>query len=245
MLPDHTIYKFHVENLRSISSALKQIELTLHHAISTDNLALIESFTRLMALTLGAWAETRLSKLLFESNGFSVHERGLIKAENTQFDKWKKSIEVAIRSHYQIPNGPLTDINLGHSVYSKYQTLQAILEGDLKPVIELRNKLAHGQWVFPFTENLDLSVPQKTAIENENVLSLQFKHQMIVHLSQIIHDLVVSRPTFERDFDKNYRRFAGTKQHLIHRSFAKYCLWLKDRYERGRAKKQANIQNSV
>lgn len=245
MLPVHTLYRFHVKNLQSISKALKQIERSLHHAISTDNHALVESFTRLLALTLGAWAETRLSKLIYESNGFSVQERGVIRSESTQFDKWKKSIEVAIRAHYQIPNGPLTDINLGHSVYSKYQTLQNILEDDLKPVIEMRNKLAHGQWIYPFTENLDLSVPQKTAIENENVLSLQFKYQMLVHLSQIIHDLVVSRPTFERDFDLNYRRFAGTKQNLTNRPYAKYKIWLKNRYERGKAKKQANAQNNL
>ena len=245
MLPVKTIYKFHVENLRSISGSITQVELSLHHAISTNNTPLIESLTRLLALTLGAWAETRLSKLLYEDNGFSEPNRGIITAEKSQFDKWKKAIEIAVRTHYNIPNGPLTVINLGHSIYSRYQALQLILEEDLRPVIEIRNKLAHGQWIYPFTETLDLSVPQKTAIENENVLSLQFKHLMLVHLSQIIHDLVISRPTFERDFDTNYRRFAGVKQNLKFRSFGKYCLWLKARHERGKAKRLANSNNNV
>ena len=240
MLAPPTIYKFNVENLRSISTAIVQIKRSIHQAIATENQQLVSSFTCLFALSLGAWAETRLRKLLYEANGFSEQDRIIINEETNQFNKWKKSIELAIRSHYAIPTAPLTDINLTHSVFSRYSTLMSILETDLKPVIEIRNKLAHGQWVFPFTSSLELSTEHKTSIERENTLSLQFKHSILVHLSQIIHDLVVSRPTFERDFDSNYRKLSGTKQNLENRPFDNYCTQLKTRYSRGKEKRKLN-----
>lgn len=242
MLADETIYKFNVENLRSLEIALAQIKLIVHQAIATDNHSRIQSLTRLFALTLGAWAETRLRKLLYERNGFRDEQKSLIDQEKSYFDRWKKTIEIAIRTHYSLPGGPLDHSTLPHSVCSKYETLNEILEQDLRPVIEIRNKLAHGQWLYPFTESMkDLSVPQKTAMERENILSLQLKHLMLTHLSQMIHDLVVSRPTFERDFDANFRKFWGTKQNLIGRSYQTYREQLKQRYVRGREKRKKNL----
>lgn len=245
MLPNDTIYKFNVYNLRFISASIQQIKRTTHHAIASENELLVQSFTRLFALVLGTWAETRLRKLHYESNGFNNTDRALITGESSQIDKWNKTIEVAVRKHYNIPNGPLNIISLPHSTYSRYHTLHDILEDHLKSLIEIRNKLAHGQWVFPFTDSMDLSVQHKVAIENENVLSLQFKHLLLTHLSQIVHDLVVSKPTFERDFDKNFNKFVGVKQNLENRSYQKYVSQLKERYLRGKQKKLENINNNV
>lgn len=242
MLPEKTIYKFHVQNLRSLDTALVQIKRTTHDAIAVSNPPLLDSFTRLFALTLGAWAETRLQKVLYEQNGFSNNQRSLVDAESSQFNKWEKTVELAVRHHYNILAGSIDQLSLPHSIYSKFNSIKTILKDDLRPVIEVRNKLAHGQWIYPFTDTLDLSVAQKTAIENENILSLQFKHGMIGHLCQAIHDLVVSKSTFERDFDLNFRQFMGTKQNLENRSYTKYCDQLKDRRLRGKQKREANLK---
>lgn len=242
MLPERTIYRFHVQNLRSLETALVQIKRTAHESISVSNPPLLNSFTRLFALTLGAWAETRLQKVLYEQNGFSEAHRSFVTAATSQFEKWKRTIETATRHHYNIPTGPLDQVTLPHTIFSKFNSLNTILEDDLRPIIEIRNKLAHGQWMYPFTETLDLNVDLKTAIENENVLSLQFKHRMIGHLCQAIHDLVVSKPTFERDFDSNFRKFIGTKQNLENRSYEEYCDQLIARRLRGKQKKEANIK---
>lgn len=245
MLPNDTIYKFNVENLRFISTSIEQIKRTTHHAIASEDEILVQSFTRLFALVLGTWAETRLRKLHYEPNGFNDADRALLNGESSQINKWSKSIEIAVRKHYNIQTGPLNNTNLPHSTYSRYQTLQDILENHLKPVIEIRNKLAHGQWVFQFTDSMDLSVPHKTAIENVNVLSLQFKHLLLKHLSQIVHDLTVSKPTFERDFDKNFQKFVGVHQNLENRSYQNYVSQLKERFLRGKQKKENNIKNNV
>lgn len=243
MLPPHTIYKFCVENLRSLDTALVQLKRTAHEAISSSNNPLEKSITRLFALALGSWAEVRLFKLLYEKNGFSSNDRQLIHSKSQQLCKWESTIEIAVRSHYRIPTGQINLSTLPHSIFTKYETLLKILNEDLKPLIEMRNKLAHGQWIYPFSESLELAVPQKTAIENENILSLQFKHSMLQHLSKLIHDLVVSKPTYERDFDSHFRKFYEAKQHLKNRSFQKYCDQLQKRYLTGREKRKINLQN--
>ncbi|OUR81636.1 hypothetical protein A9Q82_09700 [Cycloclasticus sp. 46_120_T64] len=243
MLNNNTIYKFHVANLHSIQTAIEHLKRTIHVAIASENKKLILSYTRLLSLTLGAWAEVRLNKLLYETEGFSTEEREKIKAKGSQFEKWELSIELAVRSHYGIQNQPLTDTNLTHSVYSRYQTLNAILEQDLKPVIEIRNKLAHGQWEYPFTDGLDLAIDKKIAIEAENVQSLHYKYVLLNHLSQIIHDLIVSKPTFERDFDKYYQKFASTRQHLLNKSFVTFCSDIKERAVRGKEARAQNVAN--
>ena len=53
------LYQFHVANLRSIQLALDNTALSLRRVIAEENTPAIESFTRLYAFLVGAWAETR------------------------------------------------------------------------------------------------------------------------------------------------------------------------------------------
>ena len=45
---------------------------------------------------------------------------------------------------------------------------------------------------------------------------------MFVNLAQIIQDLAVSKPTFERDFDRNYRKLEGQRENLYNRTYAEF-----------------------
>src|SRR2546427_18894 len=82
-------------------------------------------------------------------------------------------------------------------------------------VIVLRNKLAHGQWAYPLNEQLDdVAQSQMDALRDENILSLKQKSGLIEAFCDSIHDLVVSPPTFERDFDNHFRRVAQLRANL-------------------------------
>ncbi len=107
-------------------------------------------FVRLYALLLGAWAETILKKLLYEKNGFDNIARNKICSEHTQLDKWLKAVEIAFRQHFAISHAPLSKLTLPFSFFSRYEELKDILDKDLRSIIEIRNKLAHGQWIYPF-----------------------------------------------------------------------------------------------
>ena len=237
--PDYKLYHFHVCNLRSIEIAIKNAALSTRKAISEQNQNAITSFVRLYSFLLGAWAETRLSKLLFEKNGITPDERNIVLSQQTHIDRWHKAVEVAFRKQYNIPSAPLTEKTLPHSSYSRHASLVDILDNDLRSIIEIRNKLAHGQWIYPLNnDGNDVETEKYNSIHQENLLALQFKMSLIQSLASIIHDLFVSLPTFERDFDQHYRQIMTTRTNLQRRKYDEYEKMLVMKRQRGIEKRK-------
>ncbi|MBN2501598.1 MAG: hypothetical protein JXB38_12525 [Anaerolineales bacterium] len=233
------LYRFHTENLREVERSISTITLTIRHAISTQNQKQIYSLIRLYSLLLGVWAECRLNKLLYEEKSFSEQTRKKILEQKTLSQKWHKTIELAYRKHYNIKRGVISQLNTSHTAYYRYQTICSMLDTDLTSIIELRNKLAHGQWVFPLNSKLDnVSQKELVALRNENLLSLQFKKKLISVLSSIIHDLVVSKATFERDFDNHFDHIVQTKLNLNNRKYSDYEKNMIEKYQRGLSKRK-------
>ena len=121
------LYKYHVSNLRSIDIAIKNTAISSRRAIAEKNHKSTDSFVRLYAFLLGAWAETRLKKLLFEPTGFQETERQLILSQTTQLDKWQKAVEVAFRKQYDVPSAPFTEHTLPFTAFARYSVISGIL----------------------------------------------------------------------------------------------------------------------
>jgi len=242
---DDKLYKFHVSNIHSIEIALNHSALAARKAIAEQNNPAIKSFVSLNAFLLGAWAENRLRKLLFENNGFRAVERTKILSQQSQIDQWLKLIEISFRKHYNVPHALLNDTNLPFMASAQYIVLSDILDKDLRSVIEVRNKLAHGQWVYPLnSDGTNLEQEKYQLLNSENLPSLQYKKLLLTSLSDIIHDLVVSLPTFERDFNKNYKNITNTRNNLKNRSYEKYEQQLIEKRRRG-IEKRANGSNKT
>lgn len=236
------IYEFHVANLRAIDVAISRVTRPFRHAISTVDDKTIFVFVRLYTLLTGIWAETRLMKLLFEKVGFSKGEREEILSEHTQIDMWFGCVEKAFRLHYNVPRAPLSEENLNHSQLAKYLAISNMIDEDLRSIIELRNKLAHGQWHYPLNnEGNDVSQDNMDTLRRENLLSLQFKKALLGHLCNLIHDLIVSKPTFERDFDVHYRMIVETRRNLRNRSYEDYVRLMGKKYTKGQQMAAGNI----
>lgn len=234
------LYKFHVVNVRQVNAALSRLFLRLRAAVAADDAPTLEAFTRLSTLLLACWAEARLSKLLYEENGFSAPERMRVASERTQLDRWLKAIELAFRRHYGVPLAALGPATLPHSAAGRHNELVVLLNDELGPVIQLRNRLAHGQWHYPFNEAGDDVVPaQYKALQDQNVLHLEFKQRLLGAVADAIHDLVVSKATFERDFDGHFKRISDARRDLKTRSYSDYVQKAKARYKRGQAKRAA------
>jgi hypothetical protein len=220
---DLKLYKFHVANLRSIRVAIDKIAISTRSAIAEENKQTTESFVRLYAFLLGAWAETRLKKILFEPYGFQESERQLVLSQSTQLESWQKAVEIAFRKQYNVPSATLTANTLLFTPFKRYSEISEIIDKDLRPVIEIRNKLAHGQWVYPLNnEGSAVEENKYTQLNNENLPSLQYKRSLLSSISDIIHDLIVSIATFERDFDTHYKQITTTRENLKNRKYADY-----------------------
>jgi len=240
-LSSSDFYRFHTANLREIEGAMRHVARDLHRAIAQSQRRTVSAYTRLSALLLGTWAECRLQKLLYEpgGRGFSDHDRESIRTSKSQYDRWTNTIDLAFRRQYHIPTGPLQPPRLPHTAHYRYNGIMDALSTHLRPIIELRNKLAHGQWLYTLTnDELGISVPEMRAVRRENSLTLTLKHNLLGHLVNVIHDLIVSPPTFIRDFDDHFRALESARIDLQSRGYLKYEKQMKDRYLRGRRKSQ-------
>ncbi|MBL8812467.1 MAG: hypothetical protein JNM43_20045 [Planctomycetaceae bacterium] len=240
MKPRKKLYEFHTANLRAVSAALDRVAASTRTAIASNVPPEIETFTRLYAMLLGAWAECRLAKLLYHPNAYNDADCQTVRNQSTHLDRWHKVVELAFRKHYIIPHAALSENTLTHSAYSRYRTISTLLNGELHFVITLRNKLAHGQWIYPLNDQWDdVAQVQMDALRTENLLSLKFKKVILDALLNAIADLALSLPTFDRDFDNHYRQIQNAQRDLRTRSFADYSASLQSKYQRGRAKRAA------
>jgi len=172
---------------------------------------------------IGAWAECRLQKLLHEEFGFTDAERAVVSARSTQLEQWQETIDLAFRKHHRVTKAPLDEQVLGVAHTARRAALHEVLNNELRIVIEIRNKLAHGQWIYPLNNEGTAVEPDKyKQINKENLQSLQFKLALVGHLADAVHDLVVSPKTFERDFEGHFRRLFQVRTNLVRKSYAKY-----------------------
>lgn len=242
-LSDADLYKAHVKNLRAVEDSISHIERDLNRAISEDNSSLADTLKKLYLLLAGAWAECRLKKLIYEADGFSSSDRSSIRGERSQSDRWKKAVELGYRKRYKVRKASLSELSLQPTSWFRYVALKDIITQELEPLIELRNTLAHGQWVRPLNSaETDISGKIIGSLNQENALSVKFKIALIEDLSNLIHDLVAAT-SFERDFDLHYRHIVATRTSLQRRSYEHWRQSMIEKRERGRQKRNAAIRS--
>ncbi|PTR09458.1 hypothetical protein C8R32_10375 [Nitrosospira sp. Nsp5] len=219
------LYSQHVANLRELEAALSNVARLARAAIaSNDPQRSLRTLLRLYAFLIGAWAECRLRKLLHEEYGFAEIERSPILDKQTQLEQWEAMVDAAFRKHHGLPKAALNERTLGIAHAARRTALLSALHNELRIVIEIRNKLAHGQWIYPFNSNGTEVEPDKHKLINkENLLSLEFKLALLGHLADAVHDLVVSPRTFERDFESHFKKLSQVRTNLARRNYDKYA----------------------
>lgn len=231
------LYKAHVKNLRAVDTALERMLRELNASLSRGDDTTSEALLKTTMLLLGAWAEDRLRKMLFEPNGFTPAEREQITSSGSQIEIWKAALELGFRKRYQIPFANLSQM-LPLTPRARYAALLNIINDDLRPIIEVRNKLAHGQWVRPLnSQNDDYSPTHTQQINGENAHSVKCKHRLLEYLSQIIHDLAVGVAAFERDFDGHYSKLEHAKREITSRNYQRWLAAMRAKYQRGRLRR--------
>ena len=233
------VYRFHVINLREVEKALKNISSLARKAIADqDESGQLRSLVRLYALVLGWWAETRLLKLLNEPGAFEPEEATRVLSEPSRLEQWKALVDLSFRKHFTVNARSLTRMSLGQTNFARNRILHDTLRDDLATVIQVRNKLAHGQWIYPLNnQGTDVNSDYFRKLNEENIQSLQFKYALLRHLADVIHDLAVSPDAFERDFDQHFRKLDQARINLTSRPYETYVMRLitiRRRYRAGR-----------
>ncbi|EMC8463236.1 hypothetical protein ACRRGR_003227 [Vibrio alginolyticus] len=230
------MYGYHVANLQEIELALGHTFRLAKDSISSkDPQQSLRSLLRLYSFLIGAWAETRLNKLLHEEFGFCEEKRAQIESQNSQLDRWKLTIDLAFRKHHKVPKAKLNAVTLGVDHSARRDALHETLENELRIIIEIRNKLAHGQWVYPLNnECTKVENDKYLLINKENLQSLRFKFSLINNLADAINDLVVSPVAFERDFEEHFRKLNQVRINLQTKDYKQYESALISKREKAR-----------
>lgn len=239
-----SLYRAHVQNIRSVRTAIEHVERDLKFAIARQNDVSADALLKLLLLLVGSWAECRLRKLAYEPNGFSEVERTEIQAQPSQIDRWNKAVEFGFRKRYKVTAHVLKPA-LPFTPRARFTTIVASLQEDLKPLIEMRNSLAHGQWERPLTNdelNINQDMCQNLALEN--CLSAGFKLKILEVLSSAIHDLIAGNHAFERDFDRHFSILEQTRRNLATRNYEDWKGHMIDKYRRGLELRAENFRSA-
>ena len=182
-----------------------------------------------------------MRKLLFERNGFRSEDREYITAGRQQFDWWKRSVEIGFRRRYNKPRAALPAA-LRPMARLLYTEVLSAIQSDLRPIIEMRNTLAHGQWARPLnSDGTDIAGSMIAALGRENALSVRFKMAILERLAAIVHDLVSGDAAFERDFDQHFSRLETARRNLKVRQYADWEAMLIRKYDRGRLRRNVDL----
>ena len=178
-LSTENLYQAHVANLRAIDLACNHIYRELKRCLATKQDKAVDALLKTFTLLIGAWSEVRLLKVLHEPNGFAEAERSKVLNTTAKIDQWKLLAEIGFRRRYNLPNAQLSRQTLPLTAYLRYQEIISVIEKDLRPIIEIRNKLAHGQWARTLnSEMTDISSSMMALLNTENALSANFKKKI-------------------------------------------------------------------
>jgi hypothetical protein len=241
-----SMYKEHCENLREIEGAINLIQLDLRRYIATEQDGNVYKYTKLLSYLITCWTEVRILKLLYEKNAFTSADIESIILAGTLKDKWIMALNFAFAKAYTINRSDDIAAQLDFTAKSYYNEIKSLIINDLLPATEIRNRIAHGQWKYAFTNDLKSISPNLTGeLRRENIVTLQLKMNLLKGLGVLIHDLAVSPLTFKRDFDKTYRLIEQNKRNLHKRHFGVYQQKMIAKYRRGLYRRNlAKTQNN-
>lgn len=221
-----------------IDQAIRTVQRTLRDYISKEEDKNVDVYTKILSHLINTWAEVRILKLIYENSAFSDDEKQQIIDVKHLNKRWELALTIAFRKAYNIANHRKINAAM-YTPRMRYKTLLNLIDSDLLKSYQLRNRISHGQWKYAFNSDLSgFNEDLTKELRTENIVTLQLKLKLFKSLSQIIHDLAVSKPTFERDFDKNYKIVEEQKRELHNRSYDKYKKDMIEKRNRGLLKRR-------
>jgi hypothetical protein len=201
--------KAHIKNLHSIRKATTQVNRALNVAINNCDELQERIYIRLLIILWMTWAECKLNALLTEHPQVTDEDREYIDVNShSELDRWNLILERFIRRRYlnDDPDRELSRLTLRHTTFHRYMTLSELINNNIALYIEIRNRLAHGQWHIALNSELNAKNPTLTqSIWKLSKVDVLILKRTLMVVSNAIRDLISSKKTFEDNFDKHLR----------------------------------------
>jgi hypothetical protein len=215
-----------------------------------------EAYVRLLVGVVVSWSEELLKRLLYEKNGFEDEQIIRIHKLKDARQKWLTIFKVSFCSSFftydlndplytKIKN-PESESKIKTTTKLRYQEVKSLIENEIFPTIDLRNKVQHGEWLFAFEPPFSLKYdPNLTGlIRKQNIRVIQTKINDITAIYKMIKDIVTydnknifslnkkSTP-FEYFFDINCHRIEHNKENLKYLNEQGFKKKIIDNYVKG------------
>lgn len=214
------IAKAHAKNKKKIKKAFIQINRSLNQAIKENKTDLEETNVRMLIILYASYLEPALGYIthIYEKQITNKIKNDVL-SKRSEIDKWLELIDVLFRKHYL--NGTYKELNLlnlGHTNYHRYRYIKELCDTDIRTIIEIRNKLAHGQWSIAlnsddFQKNQSVTTKIWTLTKKDTLI---FK-RIIISFVDIMELLAASGQQLAKDFDKKVHNLELKKIELENR----------------------------
>ncbi|UNU29927.1 hypothetical protein [Aeromonas hydrophila] len=183
---NRSVFSIQTENVRELEKAWEQGNRLINESLRLNNDSAVTIQTKLMALLFSAYTEATFSKLIHTPGALTQLEIQKLK------DKFKSNSYTGWVTCLKLVVGKITsrDQTYKSEVISKVMVL---LEKYIKEPSEVRNRMAHGQWVIALnSKNTQENNLISVKINNLDIVILT-KYKKSFHLTAlIIEDLLES-----------------------------------------------------
>ena len=212
------MFKYWKKNKRQIMMTITHLNRFHLNALKRDlklsEISLDNIYSKLVLILWVSLIEVEFNILITENEFVTTPFVSKINISNkSEVRKWLVLIDYFFKEQYfHKQDRELNIINLGDTNYHRYETLSKLIKDDLGLFVELRNRLAHGQWSVAFNYTGEVKNQKLTA----NIWLLSKKDIMLLksfvrNIPILVKMLISSRNTFERDYDKYTNRITKAK----------------------------------
>ncbi|EID4334115.1 hypothetical protein VXI05_004520 [Vibrio parahaemolyticus] len=199
---DKTVFQIQTENVQELNRAWTQSTRSINESYRVRNQAAAEIQTKLTTLLFSAYTEAIFSKLIHTPYALSGAEISKLKKEfkNNSYLGWKKCVSLVV--------GKITSKDEEYKSNVKSE-ISDLIDGYIKEPSEIRNRIAHGQWVIALnTKNTRENQDITSLIQNLDIVKMDIYKKSFEMISLIIEDLVESpEKAHFKFYDQRMKKF--------------------------------------
>lgn len=180
------IFSIQTENVRELEKSWEQGNRLVNESLRVRDEAATAIQTKLMALLFSAYTEAIFSKLIHTPHALTKSEIKTLKAvfKKNAYSGWVECLHIVVKK-----------ITTKDQIHKDQVILviDRLLENYIKEPSEVRNRMAHGQWIVALnSKNTQENHFITTRIKDLNIITLTKYKKSFTLISLIIEDLIES-----------------------------------------------------
>ncbi len=188
------IHVIQSRNVRHLKRVQKNMTMDLNRYLIKNDSFQVSIKTKLYSLLYSALSEAQFTQILHTPFGFLHSEILNIQNQRSLVESWNIMLDTALQK--------VGDYETNQDLILKRQTLKNIIKEYIEKPQELRNKIAHGQWIHALnSSNTNENQATTDRINELNVVKISIWFEVHQYLCFIIRDLIQSP---QKGFHNNY-----------------------------------------